>query len=1022
MTTLNRRDLLKAGAYGAGLGVLPPSIAKALSIPANVINANITDVQHVVILMQENRSFDQYFGLLKGVRGFGDRFTLPRYNGESMLVQRNATRTVLPYYFDSTQGNGLVVGTPHSWGDAHAAWDNGRMARWPVAKQNVSMGYLKGSDLPYHTALANTFTLCDAYHCSLPGGTNSNRIHMWTGTNRGTTARSNGAEYCVINNDGWDTVGGTPLANSLTWTTYPERLEAAGVSWKVYQFLPDNFTDNPLSGFKNYRDAFLRQNASAASYSSASAAPARDYNAAVHDTPGLPTFEPLYKGIGKTEPTYPEVLTNFRADALSGTLPQVSWLVPPATFTEHPGGGTPSLGAYFIGQVLDALTANPTVWASTIFIINYDENDGAFDHLPPPCPPSPLPGGGFAGKSTVDVSRDYMNVPNATNLNAGDGRPFGPGPRVPLFAISPFSRGGFVNSQLHDHTSVVRFLEKRFGVMEPNISPWRRAVMGDMTSLFDFANPNGDTTFVTTLPVADPATAAAQYAQQQSQAAVQPPAENLQTLPVQATGSRPARAIPYALDALAVADAAAGKVALSFVNSGAAGAVFHVYDRYRLADIPRRYAVEAGKTLADVWDADAATGLYDLWVLGPNGFHRLFRGSAASGAVEVDSLSNAGARSLTLSLKNSGSVPAACVITAAAHRTDEPWAVTVAAGATETRSFPLDSTNGWYDFTVRGPGGLLRRIAGHQENGAVSVSDPEMAALQAAAIFSFPDQADVPPSTTIASEAVALRGFTSYLPISAPANTEFSLDGGPFVANAPPVCTGQTVTLRHVSAAGLSSPTTSSVTVGTVTASFKSVTAATAVTAFTFLRRENVALNTFITTELVTLAGFSGTLPISVPAGTQYSVNGGPFTSAAGNVPAGAKIALRHVSAKLAGTETTSSVTVGGYTTGFVSKTRLEDRVPNAFAFATISNVAPGTLVASAPVTLAGYDAPATISAGPGLEYSIAGSAWTRAAGTLPVGATVAVRHLSSASSLGYTKTTLTVGGVRGTFTTRTRQ
>ena len=830
MTDLHRRDFLRASAYGAGLGLLPASIARALQIPAKVVNANITDVQHVVILMQENRSFDQYFGLMRGVRGFGDRFTIPRYNGESMLVQRNATRTVLPYYLDSTQGNGLVVGTPHSWGDAHAAWDGGRMGHWPVSKNDVSMGYLKATDLPYHTALANAFTLCDAYHCALPGGTNSNRIHLWTGTNRGTTARSNGAEMCVINNDGWDTVGGTPLENSLTWTTYPERLQAAGVSWKVFQFLPDNFTDNPLSGFKNYRDAYARvNNGNLDNYNEVGPVQPVNYSPVLHDTPQLPTYEPLYKGIGKTEPTYPDTLANFRAEALAGKLPQVSWIVGPRIYTEHPGGGPPSQGAYFIGQMLDALTANPEVWAKTVLFINYDENDGSFDHLPPPCPPSPQEGGGFAGKSTVETTRDYMNVPNATNLDAGDGQPYGPGPRVPMFVVSPFSRGGFVNSQAHDHTSVIRFLEQRFGVMEPNISLWRRAVMGDLMSAFDFANPNKDTSFITTLPVQDPITALVESLQQSAQAYVEPPAEAAQSLPVQATGTRPARALPYELNVQAIADATANAVALSFTNSGSAGAVFHVYDRYHLDALPRRYTVEAGKSVADVWATDATTGLYDLWVLGPNGFHRLFRGSRASAALEVTSRYDASALTLFITLRNTAATALACTLTAAAHRSDEPVEVLLAAGAMREMPFVLTESKGWHDFTVRGAGGLLRRITGHLENGSASTSDPEMAAAQAAAVFAFADKTNVALAAPISSDAVALSGFTSYLPITAPAGSEFSLDGGPFVTSAPPVCTGQTVTLRHTSASALSAAMSSSVTVGSVTATFKSITASTVV-------------------------------------------------------------------------------------------------------------------------------------------------------------------------------------------------
>ena len=827
MSTLDRRDFLRAGLYGAGLGLLPASIARALSIPAKVVNRDITDVQHVVILMQENRSFDHYFGLLQGVRGFGDRFTLPRYSGESMLVQRNASRTVLPYYLDSRQGNGLVVGTPHSWGDAHDAWDHGRMTHWPLAKNDVSMGYLKPEDLEYHTALANSFTLCDHYHCALPGGTNSNRIHLWTGTNRGTTAGSDGAEMCVVNNDGWDTLNGTPLENSLTWTTYPERLQAAGVSWKVYQFLPDNFTDNPLSGFKAYRDAYGRiNNGNLASYSDAATLPPVDYVEALHDNPDSPLYEPLYKGIGKTEPGYlVDPLINFRLAALTGTLPQVSWLVPPKNFTEHPGGGPPSLGACYISQVLDALTANPDTWAKTVFLINYDENDGNFDHLPPPCPPSPLPGGGYAGKSTVDTQRDYMNVPNATNLEPGDGQPYGPGPRVPMLVISPFSRGGYVNSQLHDHTSVIRFLEQRFGVMEPNISPWRRAVMGDLRSAFDFANPNDDRGFVRELPSTNLLGAVLEYAQQSSQAYVEPPAEDAQSLPVQAPGSRPARALPYLLEVRA--QALADGLELQFENHGQVGAVFQVYDRYRPGDIPRRYTVEAGKTLADRWTAfDATTGLYDLWVLGANGFHRLFRGSADSSAVEVDTQFEPATRTLRLSLRNGGSTPADCVITAAAHRDDGPWPLRLAPGASEEQIFALDASEGWYDFTVRGPGGLLRRLAGHLENGSASLSDPEMGAPQAVAAFGFADRLDVLPEQAVESEPAVLTGFSGYLPIRAEAGTEFSLDGGPWVADAPPVCAGQALRLQHRAASTLATEAWSRIRVGALDAGFRSKTVA----------------------------------------------------------------------------------------------------------------------------------------------------------------------------------------------------
>ncbi|NOK24223.1 phospholipase C, phosphocholine-specific, partial [Corallococcus carmarthensis] len=127
------------------------------------------------------------------------------------------------------------------------AWDLGRMSKWPTYKQTQSMGYYKQAELDFQFALANAFTLCDAYHCSFHGGTNTNRLFHWTGTNDPTGV----AGGPVIDN------GGDHLDAGVTysWKTYPERLQAAGVSWKVYQNMPDNFTDNPLAGFKAYRDA-----------------------------------------------------------------------------------------------------------------------------------------------------------------------------------------------------------------------------------------------------------------------------------------------------------------------------------------------------------------------------------------------------------------------------------------------------------------------------------------------------------------------------------------------------------------------------------------------------------------------------------------------------------------------------------------------------------------------------------------------------------------------------------------------
>ncbi|MFX4627821.1 alkaline phosphatase family protein, partial [Acinetobacter baumannii] len=245
---MNRREFLlnstKTMFGTAALASFPLSIQKALAIDAKVESGTIQDVKHIVILTQENRSFDNYFGTLKGVRGFGDRFTIPMTEGRKVWEQYDANKKkVLPYHLDSRLGNAQrVSGTPHSWSDGQAAWDNGRMSDWVAYKKPQSMGYYKKQEVEYQFALANAFTICDAYHCAMHAGTNPNRKFIWTGTNGPT-----GAGVASVVNE-FDGIG--PSTEGYEWTTYPERLLQAGVTWKVYQNMPDNFTDNPLAGFK----------------------------------------------------------------------------------------------------------------------------------------------------------------------------------------------------------------------------------------------------------------------------------------------------------------------------------------------------------------------------------------------------------------------------------------------------------------------------------------------------------------------------------------------------------------------------------------------------------------------------------------------------------------------------------------------------------------------------------------------------------------------------------------------------
>src|SRR6185437_15346134 len=150
------------------------------------------------------------------------------------------------------------------------------------------------------------------------------------------------------------------------------------------------------------------------------------------------------------------------------TLPAVSWLIPADGFDEHPPA-PPALGEWYTSQVLRILMSNKKVWAKTVVFLSYDENDGFFDHVPPPVPPA-----GTAG--------EYVTASPLPATAQGVAGPVGLGYRVPMLVISPFSRGGHVASEVADHTSQLRFLEERFGVKAPNISAWRRKHTGDLTS------------------------------------------------------------------------------------------------------------------------------------------------------------------------------------------------------------------------------------------------------------------------------------------------------------------------------------------------------------------------------------------------------------------------------------------------------------------------------------------------------------------------------------------------------------
>jgi len=705
MIDQNRRTFLNVAAHTAGaaaaFSAFPPVIRRAFALPATQVTGTIQDVQHVVILMQENRSFDHYFGTLRGVRGFGDRHPVPLASGESVWSQSDGEKDIPPFHLNTQTTSALrVPGTPHTFADAQAAWNQGRFGLWPKFKTPISMGHYQREDIPFQFALAEAFTLCDAHHCSVTTGTDPNRIVFWSGSNfdperrrRGQSCTDGDAEVnnlrCLIKGT-LPTPGYIYQGSAFTWPTIPEVLERAGVSWRIYQDPNDNWTGLMHGGlaFANFRDS----------------------------KPGSALYE---KGMSEGS------LDRFAQNVKSGTLPQVSWILPAMLWCEHPSPSSSLQGAEFTARVLDALTSNPQVWGRTVFFLSFDENDGLFDHVPPPAPPSLNPDGTLAGKSTLDLAGEYFSDPERKYRHPADTidstiRPWGLGPRVPFYVISPWSRGGWVNSQVFDHTSVGQFLEKRFGVKMPAISPWHRAVCGDLTSAFDFENPN-EMAFPELPAVGNSTEVIAKTSQCPKPAPPQTPEKLLQE-----PGVRRSRALPYALQVDARTQPHAHKLILTFHNTGRVGAVFHVYDRLHLDRIPRRYTVEAGKTIPDDWPLEADEGRYDLWVYGPSGFVREFRGTARSAAQAIPEIAleyDVADLSVRVVATNEGHSKTTLVARANAYRSDGPWPLRVAPGQRVIREWSVITSQHWYDFTVIGKD-FERRFAGRLENGEPSFSDP----------------------------------------------------------------------------------------------------------------------------------------------------------------------------------------------------------------------------------------------------------------------------------------------------------
>lgn len=831
----SRRDFLKKAGLLAGTGalsnVLPPVIQKALAInPAP--GSTFYDAEHIVFLMQENRSFDHQLGMLQGVRGFNDPRAIQLANKNKVWFQTNkAGETFGPFRLPVKDSKAAWMGsTPHGWTDQTDAMNNGRYDRWIDVKASrnknyahipLTMGYCDRSDYPFYYSLADAFTVCDHNFCSSITGTHPNRHYWMTGTVREKNDPEGLAHLWNVSNYEYP---------ELTWKTFPERLEEHGIDWKVYQneltmgyglkgeesSWLSNFGTNVLEYFIAYNVRFheggianleskrqtiiqtiadlekeattdpraatrlaaakkLLKNIETAQtkFNKESYARLTDRDKSLNDRAFStniqhPDFHKLTEikyfdnGIERTlNVPKGDVFHQFREDVKNGTLPTVSWLMPPAHFSDHPG--QPWFGPWYVSEAMEILLQNPEVWKKTIFIVTYDENDGYFDHMPPFTVPNPYKENTGKVSSGIDPKMDFALAHQQTNPSASPSNiresSIGLGYRVPMIIASPWSRGGYVNSEVFDHTSSLQFLEnflqKKFNkkIHEENITQWRRTICGDLTSVFRPYHEEKieKPVFLEQKPFVEGIHQAQfrnvpdfrKLSQEELSELNKAPGKS-PLFPQQEKGVRPACALPYEpfVDAQMSKGGDALRVSFKAGNQNfggkSRGMPFRVYAMTPFQNEVLRswdYSVAAGDQLTDEWRlADFENNTYHLRVYGPNGFYREFRGNTLNPKLSV-----------TCNYEVRASRPTGNVVVTIENLDSKAHHVSIqdnsykGAGKNKTITkgektsvvLELDKSLHWYDFSVhvKDFSGYEERFAGHVETDKPTKTDPLMGGI-----------------------------------------------------------------------------------------------------------------------------------------------------------------------------------------------------------------------------------------------------------------------------------------------------
>ncbi|RKO69510.1 phospholipase C, phosphocholine-specific [Sphingobacterium puteale] len=814
-----RRDFLKKAAMlagGASLSqVIPSAIAKAMAInPA--VGSTFYDAEHVVLLMQENRSFDHAFGTLRGVRGFNDPRAIRQPNRHKVWLQTQKTgETYAPFRLDIKDSKITWMGClPHNWTDQTDARNKGKMDKWLDVKHSgfkefadlpLTMGHYTREDIPFYYSLADSFTICDQHFCSSITGTNPNRLYFWT-----ANIRENLNGKALV----WN--GDSEFSGKANWKTFPERLSELGVDWKIYQneissssagysgeangWLA-NFGCNPMEYFPQYQVKYspryrellarkkeeLEQKIAATTskdkldklhqdlknvleeqqqYTAENFEKLDERTKEIHrrafvnnsaqaDYMELETMQ-YQEGDHQRELQIPkgDVLYQFRKDVEEGKLPTVSWLAPPQLFSDHPD--SPWFGAWYVSEIMEILTQNPEVWKKTIFILTYDENDGYFDHFAPFTAPNPYEADSGKVSTGIDPKLEFVRRDEQYYPESGRESNIGLGYRVPLIIASPWTRGGWVNSQVFDHTSSLQFLEKFIShkvnkeVKETNVSSWRRTVCGDLTSVFrpyhgelikkplvlqrqPFIKEIHEAKFKG-LPMGFKALTADEIEQIEKDPSRSP------YFPKQEEGLRDSCTLPYELYTHGEY-LSGGKYQLTFEASnkmfgtGSAGAPFTVYHSMPYKGeigTSRNYAVAAGDSLSDNWSINAFdNGLFQLDIHGPNGFYRMFKGEAKHPNIKIrctyekskDENSFTGRLLFTCINQDSRSHQLLVEDVSYGQGRKE---VQLKSGVSTTILFDLSKQSFWYDFRIscKDYSAFQEQYAGRIEIGHSGKSDP----------------------------------------------------------------------------------------------------------------------------------------------------------------------------------------------------------------------------------------------------------------------------------------------------------